>query len=115
MNSYLDIKGDVRDTTSITVPSNRMFRNAWQYSGNAVEVDMVAARELHKDRLRYERTPLLEALDVDFMQALEAGSDTSSVVSSKQQLRDVTDDARIAAATTPEQLAALTLTYLTTE
>jgi hypothetical protein len=34
---------------------------------------------------------LLEAQDVLFMQAQEAGSDTSAIVTEKQRLRDITN------------------------
>ena len=43
--------------------------------------------------MREERKPLLEAEDVKFMQAQEAGSDTSAIVAEKQRLRDITKDA----------------------
>ena len=54
---------------------------------------MDQAKEITKNRLREERKPLLEAEDVKFMQAQEAGSDTSAIVAEKQRLRDITKDA----------------------
>ena len=113
MTTLININGDVRDASSLTVPTDRTFRGAWQFNGAAVEVDMDAAKAIHKENLRRERTPLLDALDVQYMRALEAGSDTAAIVAQKQTLRDVTDDARIANATTPEELKALTLDVLT--
>jgi hypothetical protein len=111
--TYININGDVRDASSLTVPADRTFRGAWQFNGAAVEIDMAAAREIHKDNLRAERKPELEKLDVDYMKALEQGGDTAAIAAEKQTLRDVTDDARIAAASTPDELKALTLEVLT--
>lgn len=71
------------------VPSDRTFRNAWTDS-NGIKVDMPKATEITKDRLRAERTPLLEAQDVLFQRALESGADTKAIVAEKQRLRDIT-------------------------
>lgn len=110
--TYIDINGDVRDASSLNIPTDRTFRNAWQYSGNVVEIDMPTARNIHRDTLREERKPILSGLDVDYMKALEQGSDTSAIVAMKQKLRDVTKDPRIDAAATPDELKALTLDVL---
>ena len=53
--TYININGDVRDASSLTVPADRTFRGAWQFSGDAVEIDMAAARDIHRDNLRAER------------------------------------------------------------
>jgi len=112
MTTYININGDVRDAASLTTPTDRTFRGAWQFNGAAVEIDMTAARGIHKDNLRTERGPLLAALDVTYMKALEQGGDTAAIAAEKQALRDVTADARIEAATTPDALKALTLDVL---
>lgn len=111
--TYIDINGDVRDAASLTVPADRTFRGAWQFNGSVVEIDMTVARNIHRDKLREERKPLLDALDVDYMKALETGGDAAAVAVQKQTLRDVTSDARIEAATTPDELKTLTLEVLT--
>ena len=56
-----------------------------------MEVNFSKAQEITKVRLRLDRTPLLEAQDVLFMKAQEAGSDTSAIVTEKQRLRDITN------------------------
>ena len=56
----------------------------------AIQVNITKAKDITKDKLRAERKPLLEAQDVLFMQAQEAGSDTSAIVAEKQRLRDIT-------------------------
>ena len=53
---------------------------------------MTKAKAITKDRLRTDRKPLLEAQDVLFMQAQEAGADTSAIVTEKNRLRDITGD-----------------------
>jgi hypothetical protein len=111
--TYININGDVRDASSLTVPADRTFREAWQFNGAAVEIDMTAARDIHRNNLRAERKPLLDALDVDYMKALEQGGDTAAIAAQKQALRDVTADPRIDAAATPDELKALTLDVLT--
>jgi hypothetical protein len=53
-------------------------------------VNINKAKEIIKDRLRVERTPLLQAQDIAYMRALESASDTSSILAEKQRLRDIT-------------------------
>lgn len=112
--TLININGDVRDAASLTVPEDRTFRAAWQFDGDAIEVDMVVAREIHRDNLRAEREPKLQRLDTDWFRAAES-NDTdaqAAIAAQKQALRDVTDDARIDAAATPDDLKALTLDVL---
>ena len=112
MTTYINIHGDVRDASSINVPADRTFRGAWQFNGDAVEVDMPTARGIHKDNLRAERAPRLAALDVDYMRALENGSGAADIAAAKAVLRNVTSDARLEAAATPDELKALDLATL---
>ncbi len=112
MTTYININGDVREASSLTVPTDRTFRGAWQFNGDAVEVDMSKARDIHKDNLRAERKPKLEELDVSYMKALESGSGAADIATQKQTLRDITADSRIANASTPDALKALDLATL---
>lgn len=43
-----------------------------------------------KQRLREQRKPLLDKLDLDFMRALELGLNTKEISETKQALRDIT-------------------------
>ena len=70
-----------------------------------ITINFDKAKVITKDRLRAERTPLLEAQDVAFQRALENGADTTTIVAEKQRLRDVTKLAD--QATTLEQLKQL--------
>jgi hypothetical protein len=73
----------------------------------AIQINITKAKDITKDRLRAERKPKLEALDVAFIQAQESGSDTSAIVAKKQQLRDA--PAQIDSMITVEQLKAAKL------
>jgi len=112
MTTYININGDVRDASSLTVPTDRTFREAWSFNEAVVEINMTAAKVIHKDNLRAERAPRLAELDVAYMKALEAGSGADAVAASKTTLRNITDDTRINAATTPDALKALNLATL---
>jgi hypothetical protein len=55
-----------------------------------IKINFQKAQEITKTRLREERKPLLEALDVQFQRALESGANTATIAAEKQKLRDVT-------------------------
>ena len=57
-----------------------------------ISVDLTKAKAITKDRLRVDRKPLLEAQDVAFMKAQEAGTSTSAIVTEKNRLRNITGD-----------------------
>ena len=88
---------------------DRTFRNAWRKNGLTFTVDMAHARDIQREALRRVRKPMLEDLDIQYMQALEVGSDTTKVAQEKQRLRDITADPRIEAAQTPEDLKKITI------
>jgi hypothetical protein len=70
-----------------------------------ITINLNKAKDITKDRLRSERAPLLQALDVQFQRALETAGDTAAIVAEKQRLRDITQLAD--AAQTPDELKAL--------
>ena len=70
-----------------------------------ITINFDKAKAITKERLRAERTPLLQAQDVAFQRALESGADTTAIVAEKQRLRDITQLAD--QATTLEQLKEL--------
>ena len=78
------------DASAATVPSDRHFRNAWSLSGTTITEDVTAAKVIFKDKIREVRKDLLEAQDVAFMKALEAGSsdDQTTAKNAKKALRD---------------------------
>lgn len=67
-----------------------------------IVINLDKAKVITKDRLRSERTPLLQEQDVAFQRALETGADTAAIVAEKQRLRDITS--LVDTATTVEEL-----------
>ena len=73
-----------------------------------ITVDINKAKVITKDRLRADRKPLLEAQDILFMKAQEAGTSTSAIVTEKQRLRDITN--QVDSMTTTDELKAAKVT-----
>ena len=107
--TFIKIGATSYDAADYTLPAERTFRDAWEADADAgiISVDMAAARDIWRDKIRQARTEPLEALDTAFMRALEAGADTTQITADKQALRDAPTDVGIDAATTPEELAAV--------
>jgi hypothetical protein len=55
-----------------------------------ITIDINKAKEIKKESLRQQRKPLLEAQDVAYMRAQEAGEDTTAIVAEKVRLRNIT-------------------------
>ena len=103
-----DKDGATADASSITMPSDRHFRNAWKLNGNVMTEDMTAAKVIFKDKIREVRKPLLEAEDVVYMKALEAddASAKTASVAKKTALRNAPAASAIDDATTIAELKA---------
>ena len=92
--SYIaDKDGNSIETSKATSkPSDRHFRNAWVFDSaqSAITEDITAAKVIFKDKIREVRLPLLEAEDVVYMKALEAGDSSAQAasVTKKKALRD---------------------------
>ena len=103
-----DKDGAVADSSTITMPSDRHFRNAWKLSGSVMAEDMTEAKKIFQEKIREVRKPLLEAEDVAYMKALEA-SDASAKdasVAKKKKLRDAPAASAISSADTIAKLKA---------
>jgi hypothetical protein len=74
-----------------------------------IKINVDKAKEIQKDKMRAVRKPLLEKLDVDFVRALELGSDSEEIKTQKQALRDVTN------LVTEAEITGTTVTEITTE
>ena len=68
-------------------------------------VNITKAKEIWKDKIRAARKPKLEELDVEFIKAQETSSDTSAIVTKKQELRDY--PAQVDSATTTDEIKAV--------
>lgn len=72
-----------------------------------ITINLDRAKEIKRESLRQERKPLLEAQDVLYMRAQEAGTDTTAIVAEKQRLRDIT--MLVDTATSVEDLKAINI------
>ena len=73
----------------------------------AIQVNINKAKEITKDKLRAERKPKLEALDVEVLKNINNADKINEIESKKQQLRDA--PAQVDSMTTVEQLKSATL------
>ncbi len=90
---------------------NGEYRAARKLDGTAIVIDMPKARELHRNRIRAARLPLMEALDVEQKRALVARDDAkvAEIEAKLQTLRDAPADPAIEAAATVDELKAVGL------
>ena len=88
--NIVDKDGNSISASDATVPSDRHFRGAWTLSGKTISEDLAVAKTIFKDKVREARKPLLEAEDVVYMKALEAGDSSAQAasVTKKKALRD---------------------------
>jgi len=54
-----------------------------------ITVNFDKAKTVTKERLRQERLPKLQDLDVQYQRALESSVDTTDIIAQKQLLRDL--------------------------
>lgn len=82
--------GDVDKSSNSHWPPNCPFLEedvrCHKIVNNQVVFCPIKARKFHTDRVRRERD--FATLDVDFMKAIESGSDTSTILAKKKILRD---------------------------
>ena len=104
----VDKDGNKVDSSTVTKPSDRHFREAWTLSGNVISEDMTEAKKIFQDKIREIRQPLLEAEDVVYMKALEAddASAKTASVAKKKALRDAPAASAISSADTIAKLKA---------
>ena len=72
-----------------------------------ITINFTKAQDITKERLRAERKPLLEALDVEFMRNINDSAKITEIESKKQALRDITNKADLAK--TLDELKAITV------
>jgi len=106
--NIVDKDGNSISASDATVPSDRHFRGAWSLSGKTISEDLAVAKTIFKDKVREARKPLLEAEDVVYMKALEAGDSSaqSASVAKKKALRDAPAASAISSADTIAKLKA---------
>ena len=106
--NIVDKDGNTISASDATVPSDRHFRGAWTLSGKTISEDLAVAKTIFKDKVREARKPLLDAEDVVYMKALEAGDSSaqSASVAKKKALRDAPAASAISSADTIAKLKA---------
>jgi hypothetical protein len=102
----LDKNNNQVNESSVTIPSNRLFRDSWVLKGSVIEEDLTKAKDIFRDKIRQVRKELLDAKDIEYMKALETDADTSAIVTAKQSLRDAPSASAIDNATTIAELKA---------
>ncbi len=77
----------------------------------SVKLNMTFARNVWLNKLRNDRKPLFELLDIDYIKALEINdqNEISKIVKKKQLLRDITADQRIELSNNIEDLKKVTI------
>jgi hypothetical protein len=100
-----------RITAVESIPSDRSFRAAWtdEAPGEQLDVDMPKAQVIHMDAIRTDRNKKLQALDLDYTKASEAGNTTlmADVATQKQVLRDLPTTFDLSGATNANELKSL--------
>ena len=108
MTTFIKIGATSYNAADYTIPAGRTFRDGWEANDNGtITVNMDAAKDIWRDKIRLAREPELAKLDTAFMKAQETGADTTAIVAQKQALRDAPAHADIDAATTPDELKAV--------
>jgi hypothetical protein len=71
-----------------------------------ITINLTKAKDIAKNNLRTERAPVLAALDVQFMRAVESGntSQQAAIAEQKDELRNITAHSSITGATTVDGL-----------
>ena len=88
--NIVDKDGNSIAAAEATIPSDRLFRDAWTLSGSTITEDLTTAKTIFKAKIREARAPLLAAEDVVYMKALEdADTDAQAAsVTKKTNLRN---------------------------
>jgi len=71
----------------------------------SITVDITKAKNIWKEKIRKARELKLAALDVEFMKAQEAGSDTAAIITKKNELRNF--PAQVDSKTTVDEIKAV--------
>ena len=106
--NIVDKDGNIIAAADATIPSDRLFREAWTLSGSTITEDLTEAKKIFQAKIREVRKPLLEAEDVTYMKALEAGDTDAQAtsVATKKKLRDAPAASAISSADSITKLKA---------
>jgi hypothetical protein len=81
----------VRRISADDIPKERTFRNAWRFRSGIIQHDIYTAKQIHLQKIRIARGPLLEKLDLEYMHWDEQNhaGNKAAVAQRKQYLRDL--------------------------
>jgi hypothetical protein len=106
------VKKDLNNTSDYIVKDSiddidLEYSDAYRLSNNIVSINFNKFKEIHKDKWREARKPLLASLDIEFMKAVETANTEkqAEIASKKQALRDVTQTEIVG--NTPEDIKAV--------
>lgn len=93
---------------------NHDFHKAFEIIDSKIQVNIPAARDIIREKLRPLRDAKFAPLDIAFMRAVERGDTQKQqeIAAQKQKLRDITEHPLINGATTVEELRDITLDKL---
>ena len=110
--TQININGQIVEASSVTLPSTgRSFRNAWTLNGDVIEVDMAKAIDIKIAKIIEKANEKAAKAEEKSLAKAFKGQDTSvedAEVAKYKSKPKATAVALIAAATTPEQLDAIT-------
>lgn len=110
--TQINIGGQIVQASSVVVPNNREFRDAWSLADNQITIDMDKARSIHAEALVRKAIEKTEEAEREALRKTMRGQDTSAEDATlakfkekrpRQGAKDALD-----AATTPEELLAIT-------
>ena len=104
--NIVDKDGNSIAAADATVPSDRLFRDAWTLSGSTITEDLTTAKTIFKAKIREARAPLLDAEDVIYMKALE-DADTDAQAASVKKKKALRDAPAASAITNASSISAL--------
>lgn len=87
----------------------RTFRNSWRLDGSVITIDMEAAREIHKGRMRAARERQFRTIDAQRAVAMDDNdqSKLAEIKTLSRELRDVTSLPSLLSAATPDEIDAV--------
>ncbi len=114
--SYIQVGGQRIEANSAQLPATgRVFRDAWEVNGDVIEVNMAKAREMRVEQLLREATGAADAAEKAQRMKAALGVSAQEIAAEAAKVarfRGIPSQAAakvIADATTPDELAAVTL------
>lgn len=95
------------------IPEDEDYKDSWELSGSTISINMIKAKEIHRELLRNERNQCFEICDKLYTEAHSQDKQLNTIKARQQYLRDLPSDPTIDATTTITELKAITVTSWT--